>query len=156
MFFVNALLHFWAKPIPPIKCTMKIQNRGNFHKYSICGCQIKNFPIFGNPFSTHEMALLGVFLGLSSTILGLPSTFDEIFTRDSTLADKNTVWIIFPKFEFLRKWVRSRTLTPSCTPFPPEYGQNQGKSKQSVKKCSHQAIQICQSQDSFFSCLNEK
>ena len=56
-------------PFPrfPIKCTMKVHNRGKFHKYSIYGCQVKNFPSFGNPFSTHEMALLGVFLGLSST-----------------------------------------------------------------------------------------
>ena len=61
---------------------MKIQNRVNFHKYSICGFQVKNFPSFGNPFSTHEMALLGVFLGLSSTILGLSSTFDEIKLAD--------------------------------------------------------------------------
>ena len=151
MFTPSYTFELSPSPPPQIKHTMKIQNRGKFHKYSICGCQVKNFPSFGNPFSTHEMALLGVFLGLSSTILGLPSTFDEIFTRDSILADKNTVWIIFPKFEFLRKWDRSKTLTPSCTPFPPEYGQNQGKSKQSVKKCSHQAIQICQSQDSFFS-----
>ena len=41
-------------------------------------------------------------------------------------------------------------------PISPEYGQNQGQSKQSVKKCSHQAIQICQSQDFLLSCLNEK
>ena len=70
-FFVHTLLHLSATSIPPpppsIKCTMKIQNRGKFHKYSICGCQVKNFPSFGNPFSTHEMALLGVFLGLLST-----------------------------------------------------------------------------------------
>ena len=128
-------------PPSPIKCTMKVQNRDKFHKYSICGCQVKNFPNFGNPFSTHEMALFHQRW----------SDFDEIFTKDSILADKNKVSIIFPKFEFLRKWDRSKTLTPYCTPFPPEYGQNQGKSKQSVKKCSHQAIQICQSQDSFFS-----
>ena len=33
------------------------------------------------------------------------SNIGEIFT--SILADKNTAWIIFPKFEFLRKWDRS-------------------------------------------------
>ena len=55
-----------SSPPPQIKRTMKIQNHGNFHKHSICGCQVKNFPSFGNLFSTHEMALLGVFLGLSS------------------------------------------------------------------------------------------
>ena len=136
---------FQLSPFPPIKCTMKIINRGKFHKYSICGCQVKNFPSFGNPFSTHEMALLGVFLGLSST------NFDEIFTKDSILADKNIVWIIFPKFEFLRKWDRSKTLTLSCIPFPLNMAKIKERQNSQWKKCSHQAMQICQSQDSFFS-----
>ena len=128
---------------------MRIQNRGKFHKYSICGCQVKNFPSFGNPFSTHEMALLGGFL--RPFIHQRLYDFDEIFTRDSILEDKNKVWIIFPKSGFLRKLDRFKSLTPSSTPFLPEHGQNQGKSKQSVRKCSHHAIQICQSQDSSFS-----
>ena len=137
-FLLTPSYTFQLSPSPPKK-----------NKYSICGCQVRNFPSFGNPFSTHENGPFGGFL--RPFIHQRWSEFDEIFTRDSILVDKNTLWIIFPKFEFLRKWDRSKTLTPSCTPFPPEYGQNQGKSKQSVKKCSHQAIQICQSQDSFFS-----
>ena len=43
---------------------MKIHNRGKFHKYSISGCQVKNFQSFAYQFSIHEIGLLGRFWDL--------------------------------------------------------------------------------------------
>ena len=33
-----------------------LHNRGKFHQYSICGCQVKNFQSFSYRFSIHEIA----------------------------------------------------------------------------------------------------
>ena len=44
-----------------IKGLMKIHNRGEFHLYSICGCQFVNFQMFSWQCSIHE---LGHFWGV--------------------------------------------------------------------------------------------
>ena len=67
-FFQRLFNHCLLRPMSyaPIfcqmKCLMKIHNHDKFHLYSICGCQVINFPIFSWWCSIHEMAFLGVFL----------------------------------------------------------------------------------------------
>ena len=41
-------------------------NRGKFHLYSICGCQVIKFEMFSWRCSIHEMAHFGGFLGPNS------------------------------------------------------------------------------------------
>ena len=45
---------------------MKIQNHGKFHFYSICDCQVVNFPMFLWRCSIHEMGHFWEFLSLNS------------------------------------------------------------------------------------------
>ena len=63
---------------------MKIQKHGNFHSYSICGCQVKNCQSFFVPICIHEIALW-VFEPLLPQIL---CDLGKIFTRGSIQADK--------------------------------------------------------------------
>ena len=46
-------------------------NRGKFHLYSICGCQVIKFEMFSWRCSIHEMAHFGGFLGPNSPKYGL-------------------------------------------------------------------------------------
>ena len=45
---------------------MKIHNRGKFHLYSTCGCQVINFKMFSWQCSIREIALYGVSLSPNS------------------------------------------------------------------------------------------
>ena len=93
---------------------------------------------FWEPIQHPWKALFGGGGGIGPFVAQRWSNIGEIFT--SILADKNTAWIIFPKFEFLRKWDRSfeENFDPLLHPIS---HWRWPKSKQSVKKCSHQAIQ---------------
>ena len=53
-----------------IKGLMKMYNRGKFHLYSICGCQVIKFEMFSWRCSIHEMAHFGGFLGPNSPKCG--------------------------------------------------------------------------------------
>ena len=45
---------------------MEVHNRGKFHLYSICGCEVKKFEMFSWRWSIHEMAHFGGILGRNS------------------------------------------------------------------------------------------
>ena len=80
---LNFWLIFWSFSITPsyallvtpqflcqIKGLMKMYNRGKFHLYSICGCQVIKFEMFSWRCSIHEMAHFGGFLGPNSPKYG--------------------------------------------------------------------------------------
>ena len=55
-----------------IKDRIMIHNRGNFHQYSIFGCQVSKFESFPYLLSIDEMVLLGVLLNPNSpNIVGI-------------------------------------------------------------------------------------
>ena len=58
---------------------IKIQNRGKFHQYEICGCQVINFQSVLYPFSIHEMALFGAIFG--PLLPQIWSDYAEVITR---------------------------------------------------------------------------
>ena len=60
-------------------------NRGKFHLYSICGCQVIKFEMFSWRCSIHEMAHFGEFLGPNSPKNGqiLLKFLPEIVLKDS-------------------------------------------------------------------------
>ena len=60
-------------------------NRGKFHLYSICGCQVIKFEMFSWRCSIHEMAHFGGFLGPNSPKNGqiFLKFLPEIVLKDS-------------------------------------------------------------------------
>ena len=80
---------------------MKIHNRGKFHFYSICSCQVINFPTFSWRCSIHEMTLFGGFFG--PQLPRILSDLTEICTRGNIQGEENSVSKNFGKFKFLRK-----------------------------------------------------
>ena len=99
---------------------MKIHNCVKFHLYSICGCQVINFPMFLLQCSIHEMALFGGFLGpncLKYCLILLKLAPEVVFKERKTVFSK-----IFGKFKFLRKLHVTKVCTffqflPNFDPF---------------------------------------
>ena len=69
---------------------MKIHNRGKFHLYSICGCQVMNFQMFSWQCSIHKMVLLGGFFG--SWLPQILPDFAKIFLPEVVFKDTQTVF----------------------------------------------------------------
>ena len=99
-----------------VKDLMKIHNRGKFHQYSICGCQVKKIQILGS----NSASMIWLFEEVFGPLLPqLWSNFAQILTRVNTIGSKNIVWKYFvwiwvfmekgtdPKFALLvRLWPR--------------------------------------------------
>ena len=96
-----------------IKDFKKKKNRGKLHWYNICGCQVKNFPIFLYQFSIHEIIL---FLGeggewrVWTLIPQIWFNLDQIFTEGRLREGKNSFWRIFQKVRILAEMGRTKNL----------------------------------------------
>ena len=106
-------------------CTLKkTDKRGKFHRYSICGCQVKNFKVLRTDSASMKWLFLGGYWTLTPQIW---SNFVEIFTIGSNLANRNVVWKFCEGFKFIWKrdgpkvwppvsswrWPKSKTI--SCS-----------------------------------------
>ena len=99
-FFIYALLcpASYAPSFRQNRGLVKLHNRGKFRKYTICDCQIINFPRF----SYHPWN--GTFLGVLMLFLSqIQLDFAEIFIRSILSLNKHSVWRIFQNFEFFPK-----------------------------------------------------
>ena len=135
---------------------MKIHNRGTFHIYSICSCQVIHFQMFSWQCSIHEIVLFGGFLGPNSPKCCqiLPKVLPELVFKET-----QTVFQEFWKgsnFYRNRRCPKFACLVQLWPPFSPEDGQNRGKWKNFGKKFSHRPIQICKQQDCISSPLQMK
>ena len=75
-------------------------NRGKFHQYSICGCQVIHFQFFTTDSASMKWSFSGIFWGPYS-----PKDSPILFKFSSEiLKQKNSVWAIFQKFELSLKW----------------------------------------------------
>ena len=88
---------------------MKIYNRGKFHQYSLCGCQVKNFQSFAYRFSIHEKALFGNFLRFYSPKYGpnLPNVSPEVVLQQTKTLKK----YFFEGFRVFMEKGRTQSLT---------------------------------------------
>ena len=77
-----------------VKDFLKIYNLGKFHQFSICGCQVKNFPCFAHRFSIHGMLFFGRLVGLFSPKYGPILSFYGKKTAGLRLATllKKSLW----------------------------------------------------------------
>ena len=117
-FFIYILSYrtSYASSFSQNKGLMKLHNRGKFHKYTICGCQVINFQRFSNRFNIHDMAGVFCFVlflrgwgekWVASLGYFLPQIrfdFSAIYSRGLNILDKHSVGRSFPNFEsFLKR-----------------------------------------------------
>ena len=65
-FYALLCLIIYAPIFCQIKGLMKVHNRGKFHQYSICGCQVMNFQMFSQQQKLPLQAASGWFSGHNS------------------------------------------------------------------------------------------
>ena len=155
-FFVYALLRPMSHTsiFLQIEGVRKIHNRGKFHEYSICGCQVINFQSFSCWFSIHEMALFGGFLGPN-------------FFKCCPILMKFSPGVVFKKktLYFKNLWkiqIFTRTVDNQNSdfwfnfdfPFPLKMAEI--KKIALTQNVSHRAILISQNQGPISSCLPRK
>ena len=99
---------------------LEVHNRGKFHLYSICGCEVKKFEMFSWRWSIHEMAHFGGFLGRNSPKCGsiLLKFAPQLFLMEiKTLLQEFLKNANFSRNRTFPKFARFFRFCPTLRPF---------------------------------------